>query len=144
MIIGGKIDVVESKKLVIVVSEGAFDKSMMSMMLANTAASMGMEVRVFYTFFGLNLLKKGANPKLAGMYRLFTGVFWKRMAKAGIDDFSGQIKLARELGVNLYACATTMGLMRIKKENMVDGIKVLGAASFLDITADSRVQLFIG
>jgi len=144
MINGGMIDMVDTTKLAIVVSEGTFDKAMMSMMLANTAASMGMEVHVFYTFFGLNLLKKGASPKLAGMYRLFTGVFRKRMAKVGIEDFGGQIKLAKELGVNLYACATTMGLMNIKKEDMVDGIKILGAAGFLDIAADSKVQLFIG
>jgi peroxiredoxin family protein len=134
----------DAKKLALVVSEGNFDKAMMSMMLANTAASMGMEVHVFYTFFGLGLLKRGANPKLAGMYRLFTGVFRKRMAKVGIDDFGGQLKLANELGVNMYACATTMGLMGIKKEDMVEGIKILGAAGFLDIAADSKVHLFIG
>ncbi|MDD1769138.1 MAG: DsrE/DsrF/DrsH-like family protein, partial [Methanomassiliicoccales archaeon] len=72
------------------------------------------------------------------------GVFRKRMAKVGIDDFGGQLRLAKELGVNMYACATTMGLMGIKKEDMVEGIKVLGAAGFLDIAVDSKVQLFIG
>jgi len=134
----------DTKKLAIVVSEGTFDKAMMSMMLANTAASMGTEVHVFFTFFGLSLLKKSANPKLAGMYRLFTGMFRKRMAKVGVEDFSKQLDLAKELGVNLYACGTTMSLMNIKKEDMADDIKVLGAAGFLDIAADSKVQLFIG
>lgn len=127
-----------------VVSEGTFDKAMMPMMVGNAAASMGMEVHIFFTFFGLNLLKKGANPKLGGMYRLFTGVFRRRMAAVGIDDFAGQLKLAKELGVNLYACSTTMGLMRVNREDMIDGVKVLGAAAFLDIAADSDVQLFIG
>ena len=65
----------KAKRLVIVVSEDKFDKAMMSMMMANTAASMGMEVHVFHTFFGLNLLKKGKLPKLAGTMCLFTGVF---------------------------------------------------------------------
>ncbi|MBM4237232.1 MAG: pyridine nucleotide-disulfide oxidoreductase [Euryarchaeota archaeon] len=134
----------EAKKISLVVSEGSFDKAMMSMMLANTAASMGMEVHVFFTFFGLNLLKKGQDPKLPGMYRLFTGVFKKRMANVGIGDFSSQLKMALDLGVNVYGCSTTMDLMRITKEQMVDGVKVLGAAGFLNIAADSDVQLFVG
>ena len=135
---------VEIKKLAIVVSEGTFDKAMMSMMIANTAASMGMEVHVFHTFFGLALLKKGANPKAPGMYRLFTGMFKKRMGAVGVEGYDAQKKTAIELGVNLYACSTTMEVMRIKKEDMEDGVKVLGAAGFLNIAADSDMQFFIG
>lgn len=77
----------DTKRVVMVVSEGTFDKGMMAMIIANTAASMGMDVHIFFTFFGLNLLKKGAKPKLPGMFRLFTGMFTKRMAKGGIADF---------------------------------------------------------
>jgi peroxiredoxin family protein len=134
----------ETKKMVIVVSEGTFDKGMMAMMIANTAASMGMEVHIFFTFFGLNLLKKGAKPKLPGMYRLFTGMFVKRMAKGGVVNFPEQLTMATDLGVNLYACSTTMSLMNVTKENMVDGVKVLGAAGFLNIAADTDMQYFIG
>ncbi|MBI0583392.1 MAG: DsrE/DsrF/DrsH-like family protein [Methanomassiliicoccus sp.] len=134
----------ETKRLVIVVSEGTFDKGMMAMMIANTAASMGMDVHIFFTFFGLNLLKKGTRPKLPGMYRLFTGMFVKRMAKGGVSDFPEQLSMATDLGVNLYACSTTMSLMRVKQEDMVDGVKVLGAAGFLNIAADSDMQYFIG
>ncbi len=131
-------------KLAIVVSEGTFDKAMMAMMLSNTAASMGMEVHVFFTFFGLNLLKRNSNPKLGGMYRLFTGTFRNRMAAVKIPAYQEQRQMAMELGVNLYACSTTMGLMRIKNEDMVDGIKILGAGGFLGIASESQVQLFIG
>ncbi|OPY33256.1 MAG: DsrE/DsrF-like family protein [Methanomassiliicoccales archaeon PtaU1.Bin124] len=134
----------ETKKIAIVVSEGTFDKAMMSMMIANTAASMGTEVHVFHTFFGLGLLKKGSRPKLPGMFRLFTGTFIKKMKKIGLEDYQGQLKLAAELGVNIYACSTTMELMGIKKEDMVDGVKVLGAAGFLDLAMDSESTLFIG
>lgn len=133
-----------TKKLAIVVSEGTFDKGMMAMMIGNTAAAMGMEVHIFFTFFGLNLLKKGANPKLPGMYRLFTGMFVKRMAKGGVEDFGGQLSTARELGVNLYACSTTMALMNVTQEKMVEGVKVLGASGFLNIAADTDMQYFIG
>jgi peroxiredoxin family protein len=134
----------ETKKVVIVVSEGTFDKAMMAMMMGNTAASMGMEVHIFHTFFGLSLLKKGKNPKLPGMMRLFTGSFIKKMKKVGVEDYQGQIKMAQELGVNLYACSTTMELMRMKQEDMVDGVKVLGAAAFLGIATNADTSLFVG
>lgn len=134
----------DTKKVAIVVSEGTFDKGMEAMIIANTAASMGMEVHVFYTFFGLNLLKKGVKPKLPGMYRLFTGMFVKRMAKGGIPAYQDQVQMAADLGVNLYACSTTMSLMNVTKEKMVDGVKVLGAAGFLNIAADTDMQYFIG
>jgi peroxiredoxin family protein len=134
----------DTKRVVLVVSEGTFDKGMMAMMIANTAASMGMDVHIFFSFFGLNLLKKGSKPKLGGMYRLFTGTFGKRMAKGGIPAFGEQLAMANDLGVNLYACSTTMSLMNVKEENMVEGVKVLGAAGFLGIAADSDMQFFIG
>ena len=137
-------EMVETKKIAIVVSEGTFDKGMMAMMIANTAASMGTDVHIFHTFFGLNLMKKTAKPKLPGMYKLFTGMFIKKMNKIGVEDYAGQIKLAQELGVNLYACSTTMGLMNIKQEDMWDGVKVLGAAGFLDIALDADSTMFIG
>jgi len=134
----------ETKKVVIVVSEGTFDKAMMAMMMGNTAASMGMDVHIFHTFFGLSLLKKTARPRLPGMMRLFTGMFIKKMKKVGVEDYQAQIKMAQELGVNLYACSTTMELMGIKKEDMFDGVKVLGAAAFLGIATDADTSLFIG
>ncbi len=133
-----------AKRLIIVVSEDKFDKAMMSMMMANTAASMGMEVHVFHTFFGLSLLKKGKMPKLSGMMRLFTGTFIGRMKAVGIENYPAQLAMALDLGVNIYACSTTMALMRITKEDMVDGVKILGAAGFLDIAADGDISLFIG
>ncbi len=132
------------KKVAIVISEGTFDKALMVMMIANTAASMGMEVHVFATFFGLKLLTKEADPKAPGKYRLFTGMFKKKMAAVGVQDFAAQKKMAVELGVNLYACSTSMGVMNVKQEDLDPGVKILGAAGFLNIAADTDMQYFIG
>ncbi len=131
-------------KVALVVSEGTFDKAMMAMTIANTAASMGMEVHVFFTYFGLNLLKKNANPKMGGMYRLFTGTFRRRMSAGKIPGFQEQRQMALDLGVNLYACSTTVGMMGFKKEDMVDGVKILGAGGFLGIASETQMQYFIG
>ncbi|UCE73869.1 MAG: DsrE/DsrF/DrsH-like family protein [Methanomassiliicoccales archaeon] len=132
------------KKVSMVVAEGSFDKAMMPFIVGTTAASMGMEVHIFFTFFGLQLLKKGTKPKLPGMMRFFTGMILKKMKKLKIPDFEEMKTQAIDLGVHLYACSTSMTIMNIKKEDLIDGAEILGAAAFLDIAADSEVQLFIG
>ena len=71
-------------------------------------------------------------------------MFIKRMAKGGIQKIDVQLETAKDLGVNLYACSTTMKLLGIEEKDMIDGIKILGAAGFLDISADSDMQYFIG
>ena len=134
----------DMKKVSIVVSEGTFDKAMMPLIIGTTAASMGMEVHIFFTFFGLKLLKKGTKPKLPGMMRLFTGMILKKMKKLKIPDFEELKQQAIDLGVHLYACSTSMTLMNVKKEDLIDSAEILGAAKFIDIAADSEVQLFIG
>lgn len=131
-------------RLSMVVSEGTFDKAMMPLILGTTAASMGSEVNVFYTFFGTKLLTKGVKPKLPGMMRFFTGMIVGRMKKMGIPDYEGMMKQAMELGVNFYACSTTMGLMGVKEADLRPGVKVLGAAAFLKMAQESNVSLFIG
>ena len=131
-------------KFVMVVAEGSFDKAMMPLIMGTTAASMGMEVHVFYTFFGLKLLKKGARPKLKGLMSLFTGMIEKKMKKLKVPGYDEMMAQAKDLGVNFYACSTSMMLMGIKESDLVDGVKVLGASAFLNIAADSKVQLFIG
>lgn len=133
-----------TNKVSIIVSEGSFDKAMMPFIVGTTAASMGMDVHIFFTFFGLKLLKNGTKPKLPGMMRFFTGMILKKMKKLKIPDFEELKQQAIDLGVHLYACSTSMTLMNVKKEDLIDGAEILGAAKFLDIAADSEVQLFIG
>jgi len=131
-------------KLSIVVSEGTFDKAMMPLILGTTAAATGTEVHVFYTFFGTKLLTKGAKPKLPGMWRLFTGMFVKKMKAVGIGSHQEMMQQAMDLGVSFYACSTTMGLMGIKESDLVPGTKILGAAAFLKLASESETTLFIG
>src|SRR4030067_276152 len=108
-------------RLCMVVSEGTFDKAMMPLMMGTTAAATGTEVHVFYTFFGTGLLKKVAKPKLPGMFRLFTGMFVKRMKKVGIGSHDEMMKQAMERGGKFDACRPTMDLMGVKKEDLKAG-----------------------
>jgi len=131
-------------KVVMVVSEGSFDKALMPLIIGTTAASMGMEVHVFYTFFGLKLLKKGVRPKLKGLMRPFTGMIQKKMKKLKVPGFDEMMQQSKDLGVNFYACSTSMALLGVKESELVDGVKVLGASAFVDIAAGSKASFFIG
>ncbi len=131
-------------KVVMVVSEGSFDKALMPLIIGTTAASMGMEVHLFYTFFGLKLLKKGVRPKLKGLMRPFTGMIQNKMKKLKVPGFDEMMQQSKDLGVNFYACSTSMALLGVKESDLVDGVKVLGASAFVDIAADSKASFFIG
>jgi len=131
-------------KIVMVVSEGSFDKALMPLIIGTTAASMGMEVHLFYTFFGLKLLKKGVRPKLKGLMRPFTGMIQNKMKKLKVPGFDEMMQQSKELGVNFYACSTSMALLGVKESDLADGVKVLGASAFVDIAAGSKASFFIG
>ncbi len=62
----------------------------------------------------------------------------------GIPGYSEMLKQAVDLGINFYACNTTMGLLGIKESDLMPGVKVLGAAAFLKMAGESKVNLFIG
>lgn len=133
-----------TEKMCMVVSEGTFDKAMMPLIMGTTAAATGTEVHVFYTFFGTKLVTKKANPKLPGIMRLFTGMFVKKMKGVGIGNYNEFMQQAIDLGVNFYACSTTMNLMGVKESDLLPGVKVLGAAAFLKLASESKTTLFIG
>src|SRR4030042_67946 len=131
-----------TEKMCMVVSEGTFDKAMMPLIMGTTAAATGTEVHVVYTFFGTKLVTKKANPKLPGIMRLFTGMFVKKMKGVGIGNYKEFMQQAVDLGVNFYACSTTMNLMGVKESDLLPGVKVLGAASFLKLASESKTTLF--
>ncbi|MCR4428648.1 MAG: DsrE/DsrF/DrsH-like family protein [Caldiserica bacterium] len=133
----------EKKKLAIVVSENSLDKAMMPMFLGTAGAALDAEVHLFFTFWGLFLLKKDYKPKLKGMMAPFTGMMISKMKAKNIPGYSELLTQARELGVKLYACSTSMDMMGIKKDDLIEGVEVLGATAFLKIAFESDVTLFI-
>jgi peroxiredoxin family protein len=132
------------QSLAIVVAEASFDKAMMPFMLAVSGAAAGMEVHVFFTFFGLSVLKKKFRPRLPGLMAPFTFVMERKMKRKNVPSLNELREQAVELGVNLYGCSTSMELMGVTKEDLLSGTKVAGAAAFLSLAAKSDTQLFIG
>ena len=137
----------ESKKLAIIVHSNTLDKLYPILFLASTGGAMDMEVNLFFTFWGMNAIKKGGldSAALPGLMRIGTGMMKRKIKNTKVPTLSKLLEMSRMTEkVKLYACSTTMELMDISKDELipeVDGI--VGAASFLSIAQDADVQLFI-
>jgi peroxiredoxin family protein len=155
-----------NKKMTIIASKGSLDMAYPPLILATTAAAMDVDVTIFFTFYGLELIKKGnadslkisplGNPAmpmpvpiptlvaaLPGM-QAFAGAMMKSMFKKhGVASIGELLELAKESGVKLIACQMTMDVMGVKQEDIVDGVEFGGAATWLDVAADSQINLFV-
>ena len=152
----------ESKRLAVIALHGTLDAAYPPLILGTAAMAMDMEVAIFFTFYGLEILKKNkadhllvppiANPAmpvpvpniigmLPGMTYVATGMMNDWMKKANVAKLSTLLDLAVEGGVRLIACQMTMDVMGIKKEDMIDGIEIGGAATFLGFASQNAVSL---
>lgn len=152
------------RRLALVASKGTLDAAYPPLILAATAASLGWEVGIFFTFYGLDIIHKRkhkrlkvpslANPAmpvpvpnllgvLPGMTAVATAMMRSWMKKASLPDVPTFLDMARESGVKLFACSTTMGVMGVKEKDLVPGTDIAGATAFLDFAADADVSLFI-
>lgn len=157
-----------SEKATIIVFSGDLDKVLAAFNIATTAASMGMEVTMFFTFWGLNVIKKQEGPTQskgimrkmlnllnrggAGRLKLSkfnmlgagTSMMKKLMKEVRMPQVDELIPLAKELGVKLIACTTTMAVMGIGKDAFIPEVDTFaGAATFVGEAKDSKINLFI-
>ncbi len=155
------------QKTTIVLFSGDMDKAMAAFIIANGAAAYDHEVTIFFTFWGLNALRKdeavrtnkgllekafgwimprGAN-KLGLSKMQFAGMGPKMikhvMKKHNALSLPQLIELAREQGVKLVACTMTMDLLGLQKEELLDGIQYAGVAAYLGDASEGKVNLFI-
>jgi peroxiredoxin family protein len=151
-----------SKRLAIIALHGTMDLAYPPFILATAAAAMEMEVAIFFTFYGLQILKKGkadklkvapiANPAmpvpmpnilgmLPGMTAMATKMMGSWMKKAHVAKLGELIAMAKELNVRLIACQMTMDVMSIKKEDLIDGLEIGGAATFLEFASHNAITL---
>jgi len=154
-------------RLALVVFSGDLDKAIASFIIATGAAAMGLEVSMFFTFWGLNVIKKGQRvytdknlfqkgfsammPSGSGNLGLsqmnFFGVGSKMIRKimqdndvASLEEF---MEMAQEFGVRMVACDMSQELMGIRDEELIDGIEHGGVATFLGDAASAKASLFI-
>ena len=151
----------------IIVFSGDLDKAIASFIIANTAASMGRKVSMFFTFWGLNILRKPEKTKVQKdlMSKMFAGMMPRGsqrlslskmnmggmgakmirrvMQNKNIDSLESLIKASIGNGVELLACTMSMDVMGIKMEELIDGVKPAGAAGMLANAEESDMSLFI-
>jgi peroxiredoxin family protein len=139
---------VAPKKATIVLFSGELDKAYAAFIIASGAAAAGMDVTIFVTFWGLNLLKKGGLEKapLSKMHMAGLGkaMMMKMMRKANVQPIGDMLKDLRELGVKIMPCDMTMDVMGIKKEDLITEIDgVAGVGTYIKDAKDSQITLFV-
>lgn len=155
-------------KVTLVVFSEDMDKVMAAFNIAIGAASMGIEATMFFTFWGINVLKRsGRSSKPKGFIRsmlsmmsppsahklplsklnmLGMGPFMmkKLMKQYKMPDVPEMISLAKRSGVTLIACTTTMELMGVSKDQLIDEVdKVAGVATYLSKASEANINLFV-
>ncbi len=154
----------QRKRLALVASKGTLDQAYPPLILATTAASLGWEVGIYFTFYGLDILHQErfeklkvaslANPAgpikvpnllgaIPGATAAATKVMKNWMKNSNMPELPEFVEMAQDLGVTFFACATTMGVMGVDESDLIDGCDIAGAAAFLDFAASADVQLFV-
>jgi peroxiredoxin family protein len=158
----------EKEKLTIVLFSGELDRALSAFMIATTAASMGMDVSMFFTFWGLNVIRKnegkirskglmrkmlnfmnrGGSQRLKlskfHMFGLGTWMMKKLMKEVNMPSIDELITMAQQMGVKLVPCSTTCGVMGLPEDAFRSEVASLaGAAFFLNEARQSKVALFI-
>lgn len=158
----------DKSSVTIVVFSGELDRALAAFVIATAAASMGMKVNLFFTFWGLNVIKKdgglikggnwmqkmlnvmnrGSAKKLAlsklNMMGMGPAMLKAMMSQKKVPPLHELLELSLRLGVKLYPCEMSMTVMGLTKEDFVEGCQeTIGAVSYLAIAKESEINLFI-
>jgi peroxiredoxin family protein len=153
-----------TKRVALIASQGTLDGAFPPLIIASTAVAMDMEVAVFFTFYGLNIIHKKkmhhlqvspvGNPAMPmpipsivsiipGMTPMATTMMKSWMGKAGTATIPELIEACTEFGVRLIGCQMTMDVMGIKREDLLDQCEVGGAATFLELASEADISMFM-
>ena len=156
----------KKKRMAIIASKGTLDMAYPPLILASTAVAMDVEVAIFFTLYGVDIINKKkchslkvapiANPAmpspvpfpnilgvLPGMTPLATMMMKSMIKKINWPSIPELLNVCLESGVRMIACTPTMEMTGVKKEDLIEGVEVAGAAEFLDFALDANINLFI-
>jgi peroxiredoxin family protein len=156
------------KKLAIIATKGTLDWGYPPFILASTAAALGYDTEVFFTFYGLQLLKKDLDLKvsalgnpgmpmpggmdkwfptlglaLPGMESMMTMMMKNKMKAKGVASLEDLRELCLEAEVRMVACQMTVDLFEMNPAEFIDGVEFGGAATFFEFAGESDICLFI-
>ena len=158
----------EEKKLAIIATKGSLDWAYPPFILASTAAALGYEVQIFFTFYGLQLLRKDLNLKvtplgnpgmpmpmamdkwfpvmgtaLPGMESVMSAMMKSKMKKKGVASVPELRDLCMEAEVKLIACQMTVDLFDFERDQLIDDIDFGGAATFFEFAGEADITLYV-
>jgi peroxiredoxin family protein len=156
------------KKMALIATKGSLDWAYPPFILASTAAALDYEVSIFFTFYGLQLLKKDlslevsplgnpgmpmpmamdkwfpvAGTAIPGMQAMMTSMMKNKIKSKGVSSIEDLRAACIEMDVKLVGCQMTIDLFDMKKEDFIDGIDLGGAATFLEFAGEADISLFI-
>jgi len=158
-----------TKKMTIIVTKGTLDWAYPPFILGTTAAAMDVEVTMFFTFYGLQLLKKDLDlkvstlgnpamempmmgmhmkmpnimPMIPGVDRMTTTMMKNLIKKKGVASIEDLREAAVDLEVKIIACQMTLDLFEMDKKDLIDEIEIGGAATWMEEAAKSEINLYI-
>ncbi|MDH5407388.1 MAG: DsrE/DsrF/DrsH-like family protein [Gammaproteobacteria bacterium] len=156
-----------NKKMAIIATKGTLDWGYPPFILSSTAAALGYEVQIFFTFYGLQLLKKKINVSVSplgnpgmpmpmgmdkwfpiigmaipGMQSMMTMMMKSKMKSKGVASLEELRDLCLESDVKMIGCQMTVDLFDMSSSEFIDGIDYCGAATFLEFAGDADITLF--
>ena len=160
---------IDTNTMSIIVTKGSLDWAYPPFILGTTAAAMGLEVTMFFTFYGLNLLMKDlslqisslGNPAMKmpmmgmhmgmpnivsaipGVDAAATKMMKNLIKKKGVASIPELRELAVEADVRMIACQMTLDLFEYGQEDLIDGVEIGGAATYIEVATQSHINLFI-
>ena len=158
----------DEKKLAIIATKGSLDWAYPPFILASTAAALGYEVQIFFTFYGLQLLRKDLNLKvtplgntgmpmpmamdkwfpvmgtaLPGMEAMMSSMMKAKMKKKGVASVPELRDLCLEAEVKLIACQMTVDLFDFERDDLIDQLEFGGAATFFEFAGEADITLYV-
>ncbi len=154
----------DQKKMAIIATKGTLDWAYPPFILASTAAALGYEVQIFWTFYGLQCLKKDLNLQvtslgnpgmpmpmpmpvviqaLPGMQSMMTMMMKQKMKSKGVASVEDLRELCIEADVKMVACQMTVDLFDMNPSDFIDGVEFGGAATFFEFAGEADICLYI-
>jgi peroxiredoxin family protein len=160
---------IDPNTMSIIVTKGTLDWAYPPFILGSTAAAMGLQVTMFFTFYGLNLLLKDLDLKVStlgnpgmkmpmmgmhmgmpnlmsaipGVDRMATTMMKNMIKKKGVASIPDLREMAVEAECRLIACQMTMDLFEYTQDDMIPGLEIGGAATYIEVATQSHINLFI-
>jgi peroxiredoxin family protein len=141
------------QKYTFICSRGTLDGAYPSLILAINSVRLGHEATIFYTFMGINIVRKeylakvrfhppGFLGAIPGMAAMATGMMKKQIEEANIPDVEELLEIAQLEGIRLVACRMTMDMMKLTEEDLREGVEVMNAEQYLKIAGQCAINMF--